>query len=52
LPLNQQALAELYEPVDPTADTSLSRMFADLRGEGDTDPVLLALLDGLPCQSQ
>lgn len=48
LPLNQQALAELYEPVDPTADTSLSRMFADLR----SDEIYPALLAALPCQSE
>lgn len=48
LPLNQQALAELYEPVDPNADTSLSRMFADLR-DGDVDPALFA---ALPCKSE
>jgi cytoskeletal protein RodZ len=48
LPLSQQALAELYEPVDPNADTSLSRMFADLRSD-DVDPALLA---ALPCQSE
>jgi cytoskeletal protein RodZ len=48
LPLAQQALAELYEPVDPTADTSLSRMFADLAGS-DIDPATLA---GMPCQTR
>lgn len=48
LPLNQQALAELYDPVDPNADTSLSRMFADLRS-AEVDPALLA---ALPCQTQ
>ena len=46
LPLNQQALAELYEPVDPTVDQSLNRMFADLR-ETDIDP---AVLSAMPCQ--
>ena len=47
LPLQAQALAELYEPVDPTVDSSLSRMFADLQGT-DIDP---AILSALPCQS-
>lgn len=46
LPLNNQALAELYEPVDPNADQSLSRMFADLANT-DIDPAILA---ALPCQ--
>jgi hypothetical protein len=48
LPLSQQALAELYEPVDPNADTSLSRMFADLQ-DANVDPALLA---ALPCKSE
>ncbi|MGJ8626743.1 MAG: helix-turn-helix domain-containing protein [Sulfitobacter sp.] len=48
LPLARQALAELYEPVDPTADTSLSRMFADLQNS-EIDPAVLA---AMPCQTQ
>jgi hypothetical protein len=48
LPLDQQALAVLYEPVDPNADTSLSRMFADLRSQ-EIDPALLA---ALPCKTE
>ncbi len=47
LPLHQQALAELYAPVDPTQDTSLSRMFADLE-TSDIDPAVLA---AMPCQT-
>lgn len=47
LPLHQQALAELYEPVDPTQDTSLTRMFADLEAT-DIDPAVLA---AMPCQT-
>ncbi len=47
LPLDNQALAELYEPVDPTADQSLSRMFADL-ASSEIDPAVLA---AMPCQS-
>lgn len=47
LPLNNQALAELYEPVDPNADQSLSRMFADL-ASSDIDPAVLA---ALPCKA-
>ena len=47
LPLHQQALAELYQPVDPQADTSLSRMFADLR-DSEIDPAVLA---AMPCQT-
>jgi len=46
LPLARQALAELYDPVDPTADTSLSRMFADL-ANSEIDPAVLA---AMPCQ--
>ena len=46
LPLNAQALAELYEPVDPAADRSLNRMFADLAAT-DIDPAVLA---AMPCQ--
>lgn len=46
LPLAPQALAELYEPVDPNADTSLRQMFAELRNDA-VDPALLA---ALPCQ--
>ena len=45
LPLHHQALAELYDPVDPSDDTALRRMFADLR---DIDPTLLS---GLPCKT-
>jgi cytoskeletal protein RodZ len=51
LPLNRQALAELYEPVDPNAETSLSRMFADLRGSATDDVLLETLVSSLPCQS-
>ncbi|GAA6175569.1 helix-turn-helix domain-containing protein [Sulfitobacter pacificus] len=47
LPLDNQALMALYEPVDPTADRSLSRMFADL-ASSDIDPAILA---DMPCQS-
>lgn len=47
LPLQQQALAELYAPVDPNVDQSLSRMFADLQ-KSEIDPAVLA---SLPCQS-
>ncbi len=47
VPLHQQALAELYEPVDLTVDNLLSRMFADLESS-DVDPAVLA---ALPCQS-
>jgi cytoskeletal protein RodZ len=47
LPLHQQALAELYAPVDPTQDTSLTRMFADLEAS-DIDPAVLA---AMPCQT-
>ncbi|MEX3315656.1 helix-turn-helix domain-containing protein [Sulfitobacter sp. PS-8MA] len=46
VPLNQQALAELYQPVDPAAEQSLSRMFADL--EGAIEPSALA---AMPCKS-
>ncbi|MEM6303085.1 MAG: RodZ domain-containing protein [Pseudomonadota bacterium] len=46
LPLQAQALAELYDPVDPTADNSLGRMFADLENS-DIDPAVLA---AIPCQ--
>tara|TARA_R110002072_G_scaffold54333_8_gene142636 strand:- start:187 stop:1464 length:1278 start_codon:yes stop_codon:yes gene_type:complete len=46
LPLHHEALAELYEPVDPLADTSLSRMFADLQNS-EIDPAVLA---AMPCQ--
>ncbi len=49
LPLHREALAELYTPVDPTADTSLSRMFADLRASSDIDQAVLA---AMPCQTQ
>jgi cytoskeletal protein RodZ len=47
LPLNNQALAALYEPVDPTADQSLSRMFADL-ANSEIDAAVLA---AMPCQT-
>ena len=47
LPLHNQALAELYQPVDPTADRSLSRMFADLAAS-EVDPAVLA---AMPCQT-
>ncbi len=46
VPLDGQALAELYDPVDPTLDQSLSRMFADLAAT-DIDP---AVLSAMPCQ--
>jgi len=46
VPLHQQALAELYQPVDPKAEQSLSRMFADL--EGAIEPSALA---ALPCKT-
>ncbi|QFT59809.1 hypothetical protein FIU94_13330 [Sulfitobacter sp. THAF37] len=48
LPLHQEALAELYAPVDPTQEQSLSRMFADLAGS-DIDPAVLA---AMPCQTR
>ncbi len=47
LPLNNLALAALYQPVDPTADQSLSRMFADL-ADSEIDPAVLA---AIPCQT-
>ncbi|MDF3413527.1 DUF4115 domain-containing protein [Sulfitobacter sp. M57] len=47
LPLDNQALTALYEPVDPTADRSLTRMFADL-ASSDLDPAVLA---AMPCQA-
>lgn len=47
LPLHAQALAELYQPVDPTVDQSLSRMFADLESS-EIDPAILA---AMPCKS-
>jgi hypothetical protein len=47
LPLHREALAERYQPVDPAADSSLSRMFADLRAS-ELDPALLA---AIPCQT-
>ena len=47
VPLNAQALAELYDPVDPTTDNSLGRMFADLN-QSDIDPAVLA---EIPCQT-
>ncbi|MEM6941419.1 MAG: RodZ domain-containing protein [Pseudomonadota bacterium] len=46
LPLNGQALAELYDPVDAQADPALNRMFADLAAS-DMDPAELA---AIPCQ--
>lgn len=48
LPLNTQALAELYTPVDPNEDRTLNRMFADL-SESDIDPAVLA---ALPCKTE
>ncbi|APE43681.1 helix-turn-helix domain-containing protein [Sulfitobacter alexandrii] len=48
LPLHHEALAELYAPVDPTQEQSLSRMFADLAGT-DIDPAVLA---AMPCQTR
>ncbi|AXI42244.1 RodZ domain-containing protein [Sulfitobacter sp. SK011] len=48
LPLHHEALAELYDPVDPLADTSLSRMFADLQ-TSEIDPAVLA---AMPCQTR
>jgi len=48
LPLDTQALAALYDPVDPTADRSLSRMFADLAST-DIDPAVLA---AMPCKTE
>lgn len=48
VPLHGDALAELYDPVDPTADTSLNRMFADLKNT-DIDPAILA---AMPCQTR
>jgi len=48
LPLHEQALAELYDPVDPTQDQALNTMFAGL-AQTDTDAAVLA---AMPCQSQ
>ena len=48
LPLHEQALAELYEPVDPTQDQALNQMFAGL-AQSDTDAAVLA---AMPCQTQ
>lgn len=48
LPLHREALAELYDPVDPTQERTLSRMFADLEGS-DIDPAVLA---AMPCQTR
>ncbi|WP_432816837.1 helix-turn-helix domain-containing protein [Sulfitobacter sp. JB4-11] len=48
LPLHEQALAELYDRVDPTQDQALNTMFADL-AQTDTDAAVLA---ALPCQTQ
>lgn len=48
LPLHPEALAELYVPVDPTQEQSLSRMFADL-AVTDIDPAVLA---AMPCQTR
>lgn len=48
LPLDSQALAELYTPVDPNEDRSLSRMFADLADNG-IDPAVLA---AMPCKTE
>ncbi|MGB7245038.1 MAG: DUF4115 domain-containing protein, partial [Sulfitobacter sp.] len=47
LSLDQNTLAELYQPVDPTVDNPLNRMFADL-ANSDIDPAVLA---SLPCKS-
>ena len=47
LVLDSTQLAAAYEAVDPNADTSLSRMFADLSGSVDA-----ATLAALPCQSR
>ena len=47
LPLDSQALAALYDPVDPVGDQSLSRMFADL-ANSEIDPAILA---AMPCQT-
>jgi cytoskeletal protein RodZ len=46
LPLDSLALAALYEPVDPNADQSLNRMFANL-SSSDIDPAILA---NSPCK--
>ncbi|NNE52159.1 MAG: DUF4115 domain-containing protein [Sulfitobacter sp.] len=48
LPLNNEALAELYQPVDPNEDRTLNRMFADL-SESDIDPAVLA---AIPCKTE
>ena len=48
LPLQREALAELYVPVDPTQEPPLNRMFADLAGS-DIDPTVLA---AMPCQTR
>lgn len=45
VPLHQQALAELYEPVDPNAEQSLNRMFADLEGT-----IEASALAAMPCK--
>ena len=47
LPLDSLALAERYTPVDPGAEQSLSRMFADLAAS-EIDPAVLA---AMPCQA-
>lgn len=47
LPLSNLALAERYEPVDPTGERTLNRMFADLSAS-DIDPAVLA---ALPCKT-
>ena len=47
VPLNTQALAELYEPVDRELDRSIDRMFADLAST-DIDPSQLA---SIRCQA-
>ncbi len=47
LPLDNQALVELYDPVDPSENQSLSRMFAALQ-ETDIDPAVLA---AMPCKA-
>lgn len=50
LPLDNLALAELYEAVDPAQDSSLQRMFAALEGTEETAQNNLATLRTLPCQ--
>lgn len=47
LPLNSDALAALYEPVDPNVDQSLNRMFAHLEST-EIEPAVLA---AMPCKA-